>query len=100
MVPRMFKKPRTYSTKSCSLTVLAGLLPNLHSPKLALAGRLARLAKTLLLASRLGLLARDNATLLVLLEVALCQATRCVVSRSVHNLSARSNRNVVHFVLN
>ena len=45
------------------------------------------------------LLTRHDATPLVHLEVSLGEPTRRVVSRSVHNLSARSDRLDVHLYL-
>lgn len=64
----------------------------LDSTELTLARLVTCLLQTLVLLCLLGLLARDNATILVVLQVTLRQTTRRMLGSAMHDLRTRTHR--------
>ena len=64
----------------------------LDRAELALARLVTRLLQSLLLLCLLRLLARDDTTILVVLQVALRQTTRCMLGGAMHDLRTRTHR--------
>ena len=74
-------------------TVVASLLGllRLDNSEGSLLGLVARLLQTTGLLGHRGLLARDNATPLVVLQVCLCEPSRRVLGTAMHHLGTRPN---------